>query len=294
MPSAHELPEDIRRLPLHHAHDVSHARFGRDIGDLKEEIRKGLGKRRGSRNAWRFALGLVALVLLITLVISIARYGLDWRADHGRKQNEQTQNGGIGRALKEGPALAPPPVTAGLCSDKVTFACLRAGLVHGHIAADLRQTECTEERIYLPAELENDALRVGGWGDLYYALMQFETPRIASPVRFAAVLLFAKQDDGLPVAMHLDRIADSWGWRAGDRLWWKDRPNAVFVTSIPQPTIERWYAIDITGVLEDWRLGRSVNYGLQLRPTANAKNFNIFHSTRSLDLAKQPRLLVCT
>jgi hypothetical protein len=106
--------------------------------------------------------------------------------------------------------------------------------------------------------------------------------------------LFAKADDGAPTAMHLDRITSSWGWKAGDRLWWKDRPSAAFVTSVTQPEIDSWYVIEITQILESWRLGLSINYGLQLRPAANNKNYSTFHSTRSPDTSKQPRLLVCT
>jgi hypothetical protein len=47
-------------------------------------------------------------------------------------------------------------------------------------------------------------------------------------------------------------------------------------------------------LLEDWRQGRTVNHGLQLRPAANQRHYSTFHSTRSLETSKQPRLLVCT
>jgi hypothetical protein len=63
---------------------------------------------------------------------------------------------------------------------------------------------------------------------------------------------------------------------------------------MPQPAAESWYVIEITQLLEGWRLGLAPNHGLQLRPAANTKNFNVFHSTRSPQVAKQPRLLVCT
>jgi hypothetical protein len=207
---------------------------------------------------------------------------------------------------------------AGRCSERVTMACLRAGVVRGHVLSNLRQTSCAEERVYFPGELNwksiwttsvysyapggggpggglaNDVLRVGGWGDLYYTLMQFDTPKLSKPVRFAAVLLFAKSDETTPTALHLDRITSNWGWKAGDRLWWKDRPSAAFVASMTQPQAESWYAIEITSILENWRLGLSANYGLQLRPAANNNNYSIFHSTRSPEISKQPRLLVCT
>jgi hypothetical protein len=124
--------------------------------------------------------------------------------------------------------------------------------------------------------------------------MQFDTPKLARPVRFAAVLMFAKSGKETRIAMYLDRISQAWGWKLGDRLWWRDRPNSTFVAALPEPEGGHWYAIEITDILEDWRLGRSVNNGLQLRPIGNDNYFNIFHSTRSPDLAKQPRLLVCT
>jgi hypothetical protein len=300
IPPASLLPRDIRPLAYHQTHHLRRTSSERDLKRLGDALREQLPRHYDAqRDRRRYRFGLGALALAIGLAVAAV-----WHASRPNRPNEA--------------ATPESSVVAGACAETVTFACLRAGLVRGHIDSDLRQTECSEERTYLPAELgwrsiwttsvysyapgdsgpggglENDILRVGGWNDLYYTLMQFETPKLSRPVRFAAVLLFAKVDDGIPVAMHFDRITRSWGWKAGDRLWWKDRPSAVNLASITSPAPDQWYVIEITQLLEDWREGRTVNHGLQLRPAANQRHYSTFHSTRSLETSKQPRLLVCT
>jgi hypothetical protein len=209
------------------------------------------------------------------------------------------------------------PRTAVDCARVPTFSCLRSGSLAGSISMNLANMECAREMnlssgdmrwqdiwttsvySYAPGGggpgggLENDSLRVGGWGDWYYALVQFDVKALTGPVKFAALLLNAKKDDGTPVAMHLDRIVQPWSWNAGDRLWWRDKPNAAPLGNIPRPEVERWYAIDITDTVEAWRAGRLPNFGLQLRPAANNNNYNTFYSSRAADRSKRPRLLVC-
>lgn len=204
------------------------------------------------------------------------------------------------------------------CGNAASFACIQAGAVAGLSATNLRNLSCGTERSltavaigwkdiwttsvysYAPGGggpgggLENDALRIGGWGDLYFSLLRFETPRMPI-VKFAALLLHSKADEGTPTEMALDRITQPWGWNAGDRLWWKDRPQfSSLAAKLPMPHPQQWYFIDITTTVQDWQREPSSNFGLQLRPLSNNQNYSTFHSSRSADASKRPRLLICT
>lgn len=216
------------------------------------------------------------------------------------------------------PPVAPPRVAQDAsCLTSPSFACLRAGAVTGYASAALSRASCTREVVVLPSDvrwqdiwttsvysyapggggpgggLENDTLRIGGWGDWYHALVQFDVQHLAGPVTFAALLLHSKQDAGTPVAIFVDRITEAWGWKPGDRVWWKDRPRAVPLVGGPPPKIGHWYFIDITDTVEAWRTRKSPNFGLQLRPAANDNNYSSFFSSRAADSSKRPRLLVC-
>jgi formylglycine-generating enzyme required for sulfatase activity len=68
LPSPDVLPDDIRDLVLHQTHVVTYERFGRDLGDLIEDIRlarKAVGARAGAQGValrWRGAVAIVALL----------------------------------------------------------------------------------------------------------------------------------------------------------------------------------------------------------------------------------------
>jgi hypothetical protein len=297
LPHANDLPGDIRQLVLHQKHDVSFERIGRDVDDLKAAIRAGAPPKSRSlkRPFWIASLALVAVAAIAALA---GIYG------HSSRPSPTTERQEV--------------VATDVCANGASLACLRSGSIPGLVATDLRNLSCTGEKVsssdelkwkgiwttsvysYTPGVsgqgggLENEILRIGGWGDLYYALMHFDVPKLAGPAKLATIFLYAKQDEGEPVGMALDRITQPWGWRLGDRLWWKDKPPATLVGNIPPPQPGKWYAIDITGLFEDWRGGRSGNYGIQLRPLANNRNFNAFHSPYSPEREKRPQLLVCT
>jgi len=143
------------------------------------------------------------------------------------------------------------------CSGDITFSCIKQGKIAGQLVTNVSSIECKRENIYRsddptlkwkdiwttsvysyvpggqPGEgpgggLHNELLKVGGWGDLYHSLIQFETPRGANgTIQFAGLLLFAKHSGGQPVQFYLDRVLKPWGWKEGDRLWWKDKPEVT-------------------------------------------------------------------
>jgi len=68
LPRHDALPEDIRDFVLHQSHEVTHARFGRDVGDLVEAIRfarKAAKAEAGGRGATARWVGAAVLSLIV-------------------------------------------------------------------------------------------------------------------------------------------------------------------------------------------------------------------------------------
>jgi GH25 family lysozyme M1 (1,4-beta-N-acetylmuramidase) len=149
--------------------------------------------------------------------------------------------------------------------------------------------------------LADDVLKVGGWGDLYYSLLQFDLtglPKAATNVKLRLYNLSA--NGGTPTALYLYRITQYWNWitqgtgRDHDRLWWADQPTAIPLSStpLPAPTVGDYYYIDITDLYNGWQSGTIPNYGLELRPASSNNNFDFFASSRKSQADWQPALII--
>jgi hypothetical protein len=142
--------------------------------------------------------------------------------------------------------------------------------------------------------LENDRLRVGGWGDQYVALIAFDLPNVdcASKV---ALQLYNSADSPSPTPIYLTLITSPWNWQRGDRLWWRDLPGTSSWQNrvLPAPDVNAWTTIDISDIFEKWCTKQMPNYGLMLKPVLNNNNYDAFYSTRyeaNPDL--RPRLVI--
>ena len=148
--------------------------------------------------------------------------------------------------------------------------------------------------------LNDQGLRVGGWGDLYYALIRFSLEGLPKTVMAATLKLYSlpNQHNEGPCPLFLDRILGPWDWRANgtgvdrERLWWADRPEVHEVESdLPAPEPGDWYSIDITDIYNSWQQGDYENYGLQLRPSRNDNRGSIFVSSEGMPNLR-PRLIL--
>ena len=150
--------------------------------------------------------------------------------------------------------------------------------------------------------LDNEILRVGGWGDSYYVLIQFDIAGLPAHASSAVIQLYAIDGGGGgPTSMYLDRITDYWDWKSQGtgsdrlRLWWRDRPNAAQWAGnpLPPPTPNQWYSIDVTDLYNAWQNGTYPNYGVQLRPLNIGNNWSVFNSSEEAgDPALRPKLVV--
>ncbi len=143
--------------------------------------------------------------------------------------------------------------------------------------------------------MDNDQLRVGGWGDDYWGLMEFDLttmPRNASQVRLELYCYEIGGGGGTPMQIH--RITEPWGWV--DRLWWADRPEMALVdeTVHPAAAANAWYSMDLTKLYNSWQSGEVPNHGLVLIPMETWDTFNNFTSADTTNVALRPRLVVTT
>ncbi|TXT27241.1 MAG: PEP motif anchor domain-containing protein [Gallionellaceae bacterium] len=151
--------------------------------------------------------------------------------------------------------------------------------------------------------LNNEHLRVGGWGDLYYSLIEFDLTGLAPVATSARLELFAVPEvHGFGTTdLYLDRITEFWDWRVQgtgadmERLWWADRPAAIqwSAGSLSAPQAGQWYSIDITDLYNGWQSGAYANYGVQLRPTQTWNTWSVFYSSDYMgDPSLRPRLVL--
>jgi WD40 repeat protein len=145
-------------------------------------------------------------------------------------------------------------------------------------------------------------LRGGGWGDWYYALLQFDLAGMPSNARSAMLYLYCVQTERGGARLYLDRITAAWDWKTSgtgpdhERLWWADRPptSAWRTNTLPVPSAGEWYTIDLTDLYNAWQTGACPNYGVQLRPEKNSNGyFDHFCSSRYTNNPSfRPKLVV--
>jgi hypothetical protein len=149
--------------------------------------------------------------------------------------------------------------------------------------------------------LNNSQLRIGGWGDEYYSLLQFDVAGLPTNVSSAVLYLYCSSVDAGGTPMYLDRITQFWDWRTQGtgsdhaRLWWADKPPTTLWNAgqLPTPSPGQWYAVDITMLYNAWQEGTYPNYGLEFRPVLNNGYFNTFHSSDYVDdPALRPKLVI--
>ena len=138
--------------------------------------------------------------------------------------------------------------------------------------------------------VDDDKLQVGGWSDLYYTLLRFNLSALPAHASSAQLYLYAypRGDASVPVSMYLDQVTTSWNESTG----WHTRPAATYLRTLPAPIVNSWYLIDVTDLYNAWQSG-TPNYGVQLRPTSNANQFSMFHSSDYMaDPSLRPKLVV--
>ena len=140
--------------------------------------------------------------------------------------------------------------------------------------------------------LDNDQLRIGGWGDEYWSLLQFDLSSAPKLADRATLQLYNEDSNATPTPFDVYMIDQDWGWTRGDRLWWRDRPTEMHrVLSVSAPQSNSWVSIDITDVYNNWQSG-TPNFGIALRPLYTNDKFDQFRSSKFADETYRPKLLI--
>ncbi|MEO6191617.1 MAG: DNRLRE domain-containing protein [Thermoanaerobaculia bacterium] len=149
--------------------------------------------------------------------------------------------------------------------------------------------------------LDNEELVVGGWGDNYYSLLEFNLAGLPSHASSAVLKLFCYRTRATEtIGMYVERITQIWDWRTQgtgrdrERLWWADQPQSLNWIGLPvtKPTVGQWYSIDITDLYNAWQNGSVPNYGIKLTPVDNGNEWSEFYSANYSDPAFRPRLVI--
>jgi len=141
--------------------------------------------------------------------------------------------------------------------------------------------------------VDNELLRVGGWADSYYSLLQFDLTSDSLPasVTSATLRLYNAATGGTTTSMDLYQVNTAWEETYG----WYDYPLSVSLISfIAQPANFAWLEIDLTAQVNQWLANPESNHGIQLRPRSTANNWNEFVSSDAIgDLAGfRPQLVL--
>lgn len=135
---------------------------------------------------------------------------------------------------------------------------------------------------------DRENLTIGGWGDTYYMMIEFDLSSFsASPATSATLRLFPFYTRSAP-SYTVHAITSSWDENAS----WSG-PSADQIGSMPAATQGEWVEIDITSTFNAWRSGEANNHGIQLRPNGTSNNFIQFSSGESTeDPSLRPQLVV--
>jgi curved DNA-binding protein CbpA len=142
--------------------------------------------------------------------------------------------------------------------------------------------------------LDNDQLRIGGWGDWYWSLMRFDLSDNPKQAEHVVLQLYNEATSAAATTPFDVYVIDQdWGWNKGDRLWWRNRPTLMHkIASVDAPSPNSWVNIAITDIYNAWQSGQTVNYGIALIPKFNNNNFDQFRSSKYADKSYRPKLLV--
>jgi len=290
---AEQLPETLQPLVFRQATDVAagrdfHVHMARLIGSMDTLLGRRSGRVKRAAAIAAVVLGIAGAALY---------FFRDWLDSDSEPEAIRACNVELTiGCLKAGGAFGAPEVRARIKSCGATQM-----VAADDSALQWKDVWTTSIYSYAPGGggpgggLDNDELRVGGWGDWYFSLIRFKLPLLRSRPKFSAIVLYAKDSEGASVPLALDRLINAWDFPKGDRLWWKDRPGqrAVSTDFLPAPRKQQWYIIDLTELIDEWLDQKSPNYGIQIRPVHDFGSFVFFVSSKGTDKSKIPQLVFC-
>ena len=142
--------------------------------------------------------------------------------------------------------------------------------------------------------VDDNTLRVGGWNDTYYSLIQFDLAGLPQAAASAKIELYhdlawLQADNRIAPEMQLFRVDGPWDESLG---WYTPQPEATYLANLPAAG-DGWYEIDITDLYNQWQAGTVANHGIELRPVTTTQNSTRFLSSDYLENESlRPKLVV--
>lgn len=144
---------------------------------------------------------------------------------------------------------------------------------------------------YQRTGVNNDILRVGGWGDGY--LTMFRTPihlNVSGRIMITrASLQLYSYGSYRPTTMRKYFIIDNWTETSTTDQW---TTRIQDIGSVSAPPENGEYSLDITPEFGSWITGDYPNYGIMLTPENNDNRFNHFLSSENTRGFGKPRIVV--
>ncbi|HEX8947089.1 MAG TPA: DNRLRE domain-containing protein [Candidatus Paceibacterota bacterium] len=146
--------------------------------------------------------------------------------------------------------------------------------------------------VYNQTAVDDDKLQVGGWGDEYRMFIQFDLTSLPQTATSAVMWLYAypRGDSSSPVDMPLYLLTTPWSETAQN---YYDALYGYSLGTMPAPTPNSWYGLDITSIYNGWKNGTYVNDGFVFLPAGTNNQFNVFHSSDyTVNPLLRPKLVV--
>lgn len=144
---------------------------------------------------------------------------------------------------------------------------------------------------YNNTAVDDDMLQVGGWGDWYRTFIKFDLTGLPQTATQATMFLFVADTGGTstPVSMKPYLLTSTWNEQTQD---YYDTVTGYSMGTVPAPTPNSWYGLNIASIYNGWKNGTYANNGFVFLATGNNNQFNYFRSSDYSDAKYRPKLVV--
>lgn len=143
-----------------------------------------------------------------------------------------------------------------------------------------------------PIAVDDDKLQVGGWGDWYRMFIEFDLNGLPETATSAVMWMYAydRGDSSTPVAMPLYLLTTSWSETTQN---YNDPLSGYYLGTMPAPTPNSWYGLNITSIYNGWKDNTYTNNGFVFLAASNNNEFNVFRSSDYVtDPLLKPKLVI--
>lgn len=160
---------------------------------------------------------------------------------------------------------------------------------------DGKDTFYTTSSFFAGGSPNTEYMSVGGWGDEYFAYIQFDLSQLPDDaiVTNASMELFQDTVGKNYNEITALRITGPWEEHLVSK---SNNPPAVDagIGWVPAPSVVGWWVVDVTDLVTNWMNGTHPNYGVKLdgRYTTN-NHIRLFHtSDYMVDASLRPKLVI--